>query len=172
MRILRISLQIVCSLLSRKRISPLEPLELSLRVWPGDVDLRFVNQSVYFFYLELARWDLIYRSKLGRTMRELECIPVVAAQSIRILKPIKRFSKVCIETQFSHWDDKWVYIEHKMHCKGKLVARALVKGLFKNRRRVVPTQELLSRTGLDGVTAKPNSRTAELWNNFEDSLFS
>lgn len=129
------------------RVVATDKVVTPLRVWPTDVDVSNVNQSLYFFYFELSRWNVILRSPLKQAMKEAQCLPITASQTVRILKPLKRWQKVNVTTKLAYWDDKWLYIEHLIHRKEQLIALALVKGLFRGREGNVPTANLMQRMG-------------------------
>jgi len=153
----------------KKKIDPTKQLSIPLRVWPGEVDLRLVNQSIYFFYCELARWDIIYRSGLKRFMTENKCVPVVASQMIRITRPLKRYQKFEVSTHLCYWDEKWFYFDHAITSNGKLIAAVQVRGLFKKPDRNVSTHEILRSMGLDS-TSPPISKRISSWVEAEDLL--
>lgn len=142
-----------------------------MRVWPGDVDIRHVNQSVYNFYLELSRWNFIYRSGLDKIMKDMSCMPVVAAQAVRILRPLRRFDKIRVQTVFSYWDDKWLYIQHNIFKGDKIVAKALIKGLFRGEEGVIPTHELFDQLGRKSEFKDSAQKVSQLWNQLENSFF-
>jgi acyl-CoA thioesterase FadM len=146
-RIFRIFLAILMGFLKRPKGSPLEKYEIEIRVWPTDVDVGGVNQSLYLFYIELARWYWIFGSTLGVALKNLNCLPVTGTQVARHLKPLKRFEKIRVSTQLTHWDDKWLYLDQSIHRGTELVAVMSVKGLFKSKTGIVPTQKILDYCG-------------------------
>lgn len=149
LRQLRILLAIVRGRLAPQKASVLSPYTSILRVWPLDVDVSNVNQSLYFYYLELARWEWIFGSQIRGLMKEFDCLPITATQNIRHLKPLKRFESFQVKSQLTHWDEKWLYIDHTITRGPDLIAVATIKGLFKTKNGSVPTAKLLEHVGLN-----------------------
>lgn len=153
-RYLRIIIAIVTSKLKPKK-TVFDECTYTTRVWPTEVDLRIVNNSVYLFYFELPRWELIFRTDLILAMKKLDCIPLVSSQTIRILRPLKRFQKFKSICKLKYWDEKWVYIEQKIVSQGKLYATGMVKGCFRSPGKSVPTEKLFRAMGINDHKSPP-----------------
>lgn len=96
------------------KCSPLGPCSTELRVWPNDLDLFFhVNNGVYFSLCDLARVDLMLRSRsLGLASGPRRPF-LVAAETIQILRPLSLFQRFRIETRVIGWDERAFFVEHR-----------------------------------------------------------
>lgn len=152
LRQFRILLSILKGSLKREKKSALAPFISHFRVWPTDIDLSNVNQSIYLYYLELARWEWIFASQIRGLMKEFECLPITGTQLIRNLRPLKNLQKFRITSQLTHWDDKWLYIDQSILRGNEVIAVATIKGLFKAKKGLVATATLLKHAGLNPIS--------------------
>jgi acyl-CoA thioesterase FadM len=167
------ALKIILTILKSRFAAPLDPSaewRTSGRVWPFDTDLTIVNNSVYFFYFELARWEYIYRTSALKHMRATRSVPLVTSQSIRIVRPMRRFQKFTVISKLSFWDSKSVYIDQRIESGGKLVAYGFVKGVIRGPDGVVPIESVIQGWGIPFFQPPPDERFDQ-FNRAEDLTF-
>lgn len=127
----------------RPRVDPLGPCRTPMRVLPNDLDLLgHMNNGVYFSLFDLARVDLMLRSGLFARFRKQGWYPVVTAETAtfrRALNPFRRFE---VETRIAGWDERHLYLEHRVFCGDKLTTTALIQARFLSRsgERIAPDQ--------------------------------
>ncbi|MCK5749154.1 MAG: thioesterase family protein [Oricola sp.] len=135
----------------RGRMETTDEGRFSLRCWPNDLDSNFhMNNGRYMTVMDLGRLDLILRTGLWRAMRERKWYPVVGSAKITFRRSVNVFEAFELTTQILGWDEKWLYIEHRMERGGKLLAVGHIKGLFLSPEGKVPMTDLASAAGHDG----------------------
>lgn len=124
---------------------------VTLRCWPNDLDVNMhMNNGRYLTIMDLGRMDLIARTGLWPVMKARKWFPVVASAKITFRRSINVFQTFELTTQVIGWDEKWLYIEHRMERGGKVMAQAFVKGLFLGPDGKVAMTELVGAMGHDG----------------------
>jgi acyl-CoA thioesterase FadM len=130
------------------RQKPTERVETTLIVFPNDLDLNFhVNNGRYLTLMDLGRYDLILRTGLWPMLKKEGWYPVLSTASIRFRRSLRLFQRFNLSTQIVWWDEKWFFIEHQITVGGELYARALVKGLFRDRNGNVSVERMLKAAG-------------------------
>jgi acyl-CoA thioesterase FadM len=135
----------------RGRMDVTEEGRFALRCWPNDLDTNMhMNNGRYLTIMDLGRLDLIARTGLWPVMRARKWYPVIASAKISFRRSLNVFETFELTTQVIGWDDKWLYIEHRMERGGKVMAQAFVKGLFLGPDGKVAMEELVGAIGHDG----------------------
>jgi acyl-CoA thioesterase FadM len=121
-------------------------------VWPGDIDVLFhVNNGVYLSMLDVARVDMMLRSRALGPLRRARVYPIVHAQTIRYRRSLRLFERFDVETRVAGWDDQAFLLTHGFLRGEELVAEAVVRVRFLRRGGAKPTPgevlELLDLTG-------------------------
>ena len=134
---------------------PLEPLGTSIlafRVWPNDLDVNVhMNNGRFLSVMDLGRFDLSFRTRLGRAMLRNRWTPLVGGISIRYRRSLDPFERYDLYTRLLGWDAKWVYLEqHFLKRGGELAAEGVVRALFRGKSGNVPMAEVLSQMGYKG----------------------
>ncbi len=143
-KLLRLVLLVVRARFGR-RVDPLGPCTTRFRVLPTDLDLLgHMNNGIYFSIFDLARVDLMARSGLLARFREQGWHPVVTAETgtfRRSLSPFRRFE---VRTSILGWDERHLYLEHRVHCGGELATTAVIQARFLSRtgERIAPERLL------------------------------
>lgn len=138
-RVLRI---LITSLLG-PRLGLLDESRLEFRVWPFDLDINVhMNNARYLALMDLGRLDIIVRSGLGRLVLRRRLQPVIAGALVRYRRSLLPFERFTLRTRLLGWDEKWLFIEHRLERHGELVCLAVVKGLFLGRDGAVASAEL------------------------------
>ncbi|MBI5611294.1 MAG: thioesterase family protein, partial [Deltaproteobacteria bacterium] len=129
------------------RVGAPEACGMKLVLWPGEADLVNAHQSSLAFLMELGRWDMCVRYGLLRTMFRDRYIPVMAAQTIQYIRPLRRFRFYQMTTRLACWDERFFFVEHRVERAGKLHAVGFSRELWRSRGRNVPTAEVLAAIG-------------------------
>lgn len=120
----------------------------NLRILPNDLDLNMhMNNGRYLTVMDLGRIEFIVRNGILKLARKHKWMPIAGGISIEYLRPLKLWQKYTITTQCVSWDDKWFYLAQKFECDNKVMARALVKALFRGRDASILPSEILSMLG-------------------------
>ncbi|WP_425416427.1 thioesterase family protein [Oricola indica] len=132
----------------RGRMDVLAEGRVTLRCWPNDLDTNLhMNNGRYLTIMDLGRLDLILRTGLLPVMRSRKWYPVIATARIGFRRSINVFECFDLTTRVIGWDEKWLYIEHRMERGDKVMAQAFVKGLFLGPDGKVPMTELIAAAG-------------------------
>lgn len=147
---LRLLLIFLTSRFSSRR--PLEEVSsISLRVWPNDLDLNLhMNNGRYLSLMDLGRVDLMFRCGLGQWLKR-GWQPLVGASFCRHFKPLNLFQEFAIDSRVLGWDEKWLYIEHRVRRGADLHALAVIKALVAERGAILPTRDLLAAIGHESL---------------------
>ena len=140
--------------------SPLEPLGTSIlafRVWPNDLDVNVhMNNGRFLSVMDLGRFDLTFRTRLGRAMLRNRWMPLVGGVTIRYRRSLDPFERYELHTRLVGWDAKWVFLEQRfLKQGGALAAEGVVKALFRGKDGNVPVGEVLRQMGYDGPDLLP-----------------
>ena len=140
----------------RKRINPEEKTFLTFRVWVTDVDLSIMNSATMLGIAELGRWDFAVRTGFFKYAMTNKLYLPLASISAQFRRPLKRFQKFQLITQLIYWDEKWIYISHRIVRKEKTIAVALAKLTFKKGKEVFPAGRVISELNWE---LKPKKRS-------------
>jgi len=132
----------------RPRLGWDEESRLEFRVWPSDLDINLhMNNARYLAVMDIGRFDLILRSGLGRLVWRRRLKPVLASTMVRYRRSLAPFEAFSLFTRIVGWDEKWLFIEHRIERRGQIVCQAMVKGMFLAAKGGVPTKELIAALG-------------------------
>lgn len=135
-----------------KKIGFQEESKISFMVLPNDLDVyRHMNNSRYLALMDLGRMDLVWRSPLGRAAQQHGWFPIVAAIDIQYKKSLKLFQPFSLHTRIISWDEKWFFLEQRFQRKGKVMAIATVKGLFRGAQGNVSTENILKSINFNKI---------------------
>ena len=106
-------IRVVIAALLRPRLDMLDTSELTLRVWPNDLDLNLhMNNGRYFTVMDLGRIDLMIRTGVARWMWRRKWTPVVASETMRFPRALKPFQRYRLKTRVLCWDERWIFLEN------------------------------------------------------------
>lgn len=132
------------------KVDPRAEIRTPLRIWPNDLDFNWhLNNGRYLTLFDLGRMDLVMRCGMIGPMWTHKWFPVLASATVRFRREVPAFAKVELTTRIVHWDEKWFWIEHRLEQDGSVVARGMVKGLFRGPEGNVPVRRLMQETGVD-----------------------
>ena len=120
-------------------------VKLWYRVWPADCDFNLhMTNARYHSFNDLARIAMVVRAGVFRKIViENKWAPTLAGTSIRFLKSLKPFERFSVTSKVVSWDEKWLYIEHRIErADGKLAAYTVCKTCFVGPDGRVPIDEL------------------------------
>ena len=124
-------LRVIVLALLRSRLRLTDESRLGFRVWPTDLDLNVhMNNARYLSLMDLGRLDMILRSGMGRLVWRDKLQPVIAGALVRFRRPLKPFEKIHLRSRLLAWDDKWMFIEHRLECGDVLACHAVVKAML------------------------------------------
>ncbi|QKV19715.1 thioesterase family protein [Oricola thermophila] len=155
-------IQVMLTAMLGGRMDVTEEGRVRLRCWPNDLDINLhMNNGRYLTIMDLGRLDLLLRTGLWRTMRERKWYPVVAAEKIAFRRSLNAFDTFELTTQVIGWDEKWLYIEHRMERDGNVMAQAFIKGLFLGPEGKVPMADLVAAAGHEGPSPEMDPKVVE-----------
>lgn len=115
----------------RPRMDVFDESVLTFLVWPDDLDTNIhMNNARYVAIMDHGRWDLVLRSGLRRLVFKERCAPIIASIMVRYRRSLKPFDRFTLRTKGIGWDDKWLFIEHRIECRGELMCLGIVKAAF------------------------------------------
>lgn len=134
---------------------PLEALGssvLAFRVWPNDLDVNVhMNNGRFLSVMDLGRFDLTFRTGLGKAMLRNRWQPLVGGVTIRYRRSLDPFEAYELHTRLLGWDAKWFFLEQRFMKRGEiLAAEGVVRALFRGREGNVPVAEVLRQMGYEG----------------------
>ena len=139
-----------------------------MRVWPTDVDLNIVNNSVYMLYLECARLQMLARTGALNVCHKSKLLPIIRAGSIQYLRPLKRGDHFTVKSRVVGCTDEYFYVTHEI-VKGERVyvsALAIVGFLGKDGLR--KTFTMMSEIGTKSVLTDKHD-LVQSWLSFENA---
>jgi len=159
-----------------KKVKPTSELNRTRRVNILDCEsFRFMANSKYFYYMDLIRYEVVFRSKLYDHTIKKGMFGVLASQKIIYKKPLKKFKKFDITLKLEGSDEKWVYHRQTFEQNGEICAIGFTKaGFWKNKKAQdmseimmnsdsgydirIPSVEVMSMFENDYETLKANNK--------------
>ncbi len=153
-RLLAVMAAAIFAALRGRRTGLLAPSTLRFRVWPTDLDINLhMTNARYFSVMDLGRTDLMIRVGLGPAILRNRWQPVLGGATIRYRRPLPPFRRFTLVSRVLCWDEKYIFIEHRMETRSGLAALAVVQGAFVGSTGVVAPAEVLAALGT--ATASP-----------------
>lgn len=136
----------------RPLLEPLGTSVLAFRVWPNDLDVNIhMNNGRFLSVMDLGRFDLSFRTGLGRAMLRNRWTPLVGGVSVRYRRSLDPFERYDLHTRLLGWDGKWFFLEQRfLKPNGDLAAEGVVRALFRGKGGNVPVPEVLRQMGYEG----------------------
>lgn len=101
--------------------------QLTFRVWPTDAHLALMNHANYLTLMEQGRVDFIVRSGFMRFLVHRHWSAVLGSVTVQYRAPLRRFQKARLGTRIVCWDDKWIFLEHRLTRANDVVASGIAK---------------------------------------------
>ena len=77
--------------------------------------------------MEQGRIDFMLRIGFIRFLRNRRWSTLLGSTIVRFRKPLRRFQKFRVRARLVYWDDRWVYLEHRLERGDQFVASGLAK---------------------------------------------
>ena len=126
---------------------------LTFRCLPTYLDLNFhMTNSRYHSFMDLSRVDFMIRNGAWGKLRRAGLGPVLGSSAIRFRRAINVFQKFRVTTRVLAWDERWIYLEHKLIAEGgkmdgETAAVAIMNTTFVGSEGRVPTAKLMQIIG-------------------------
>ena len=148
----------------RPRLTGSEESVITLRVWPGDLDMNLhMNNGRYLTLMDLGRLDHFVRTGGAALARRRKWFALVGASTIRYRRSLQPFERFRLRTRLVGWDEKWFYMEQRFETMdGTVAAVGLVKALLRGGRGNVPTAEVMRGLGV-GTVSPPLPEHVARW---------
>jgi acyl-CoA thioesterase FadM len=144
-------LAVLIACVFRPRLGVTDRSVLRFRVWPHDLDINIhMNNARYLALMDLGRFDLIVRAGLWRAVLRHHWQPVLAGSVVRFRRPLRPFQRFTLSTRMIAWDEKWMYLEHRVESAEGLACQALMRGAFVGKGGVVPPLQVVEAAGYRG----------------------
>lgn len=149
-----------------KKIKPSSKLTRTRRVNILDCEsFRFMANSKYFYYMDLIRYEVVFRSKLYNNTVKKGMFGVLASQKIIYKKPLKMFKKFHITLSLEGSDDKWVYHKQIFKQNGQTCAIGYTKAGFWKNKKAQNINQILLKSEPEYVIKPPSK---DILNMFKD----
>jgi acyl-CoA thioesterase FadM len=131
-------------LFAKPYADPLKPCRSVFRVYPSDLDaFMHMNNSKYMAIMDVARIELMVRSRLFDKFNAQRWYPVILAETVSFHRSLRLFQKFEIVTHIMYWDEKDFYMTQDFIRDGRMIANSVVKCRFLSRDGgSVPTADL------------------------------
>ena len=109
---------------------------------------RFMANSKYFYYMDLIRFEILFRSDLYKNTIKKGMYPVLGSQKIIYKKPLKRWMKFDITLVIEGWEDNWVYHRQVFTRNGEVYAIGITKVGFWKKNKIQDIRKIISDSGV------------------------
>jgi acyl-CoA thioesterase FadM len=127
------------------------------RCLPTDIDFNLhLTNSRYASFMDVARVAMMVRNGAWSRFRAAGLLPVLGSMGMKFRRGIKPFERFTVTCRTIGWDEKWIFLEHKMLAGEHLAAIAVMKAAFLGPQgRRIPTDELIKLIGYAGPRPDP-----------------
>lgn len=132
-----------------KKVDLASNLSRTRRVSILDCDaLRFMANSKYFYYMDLIRFEITFRTLLYQHTFKKGKYPVLGGQKIIYKKPLKRWKRFKITLVLEGWDDLWVYHRQEFTRNNEIYAIGYTKVGFWKNHKIQEIRPLINQSGM------------------------
>jgi len=137
---------------------------LTFRVLPSDIDFNLhLTNARYFSFMDLGRVDLLVRSGVAGLLIRRRWQPVLGASTVRFRRPLAPFQPFRLVSRVLCWDERWLYLEHRLETlAGEMAASAVMQGAFLERGAILPPAQVLAALG-DARPSPPKPERVSAW---------
>jgi acyl-CoA thioesterase FadM len=154
-----------------QRLDVLDTSVLRFRVLPHDLDLNIhMNNARYLALMDLGRVDLMIRCGLWRAVTTKRRHPIIAGALVRFRRALRPFQSFTLSSRALCWDERWIYIEHRIETKDAPACLTVVRGAFLEDGAIMPISRLMSELGI-AVPSPPVPDWIDRWNAAEGMAF-
>ncbi|MDX2145127.1 MAG: thioesterase family protein [Rhodospirillaceae bacterium] len=135
----------------------LDEARYNFRCLPTDIDFNLhLTNSRYSSFMDIARIAMMIRNGAWGRFRAAGMLPVLGSMAMKFRRGVKPFERFAVTSRTIGWDEKWIYLEHKMMVGEHLAAVAVMKAAFLGSAgRRIATDELIKVIGYDGPVPAP-----------------
>jgi len=126
--------------------------------------LRYMANSKYFYYMDLIRLEILFRTKLYNATLKKGMFPVLGSQKIIYKKPLKCLTKFKITLILEGWEDNWVYHRQVFSRNGEIYAIGITKVGFWKKHKIQNMREIIKESGIRTEEMQPSSQIFTLFN--------
>jgi acyl-CoA thioesterase FadM len=109
---------------------------------------RFMANSKYFYYMDLIRFEILFRSDLYKNTIKKGMFPVLGSQKIIYKKPLKRWMKFDITLVIEGWEDNWVYHRQVFKRNDEVYAIGITKVGFWKKNKIQNMRNIIANSGI------------------------
>ncbi len=148
-----------------------ERIEMTLRVWPGDLDINgHMNNGRYMTITDLALIEYFTRCGfLGVALRQ-GWRPVLGGAMISFRRALKPFKRYTLRFEVLGWDERWSYMRFEFCKSGQTMAIGHAKGAVVGRNGLVRSRVARDAMGLAG-DSPPLPAALRAWIDAERLVF-
>jgi acyl-CoA thioesterase FadM len=151
------------------RVAALATVRTGHRAWLGDCDPNFhMNEGRYLSVAGIARVALWVRIGLLPRMVWDGWRPAAVSSSVTFIRELPPLGWFAVESRVVTWDDKYSYYEHRFLRDETLIARVLVRSVFRRGRETIAPADVMAAAGETGA-APPMSEELELWKRMREA---
>lgn len=155
----------ICSKLFWSKVDLTSDQTRKRRVGILDCDtFRYMANSKYLVYMDLIRFEKMFRSKLYANTVKKGMFAVLGSQKIIYKKPLKMWTTFNITLILEGWDDKWVYHKQLFTQDNQICAIGYTKAAFWKNKKAQDMRLIIKNCG---VTIPEKNLSAEVRNIFE-----
>jgi acyl-CoA thioesterase FadM len=99
----------------------------------------------------IVRVAMMIRNGAWAKFRAHKLMPVLGSSAIRYRRAVKPFQAFDVTCRVLGWDEKWLYLEHRILLGDDVAAVAVMKAAFLSPSGRVATQRLLDLAGYTGA---------------------
>ncbi|WP_169338370.1 thioesterase family protein [Psychroserpens burtonensis] len=148
-----------------KKVKPTSDLTRTRRVSILDCEsFRFMANSKYFYYMDLIRYEVVFRSKLNDNTVKKGMFGVLASQKIIYKKPLKKWKKFNITLKMDGSDEKWVYHKQIFEQNGEICAIGFTKAGFWKNKKAQNMKEIMINSGVENEIKSPSIAILNMFN--------
>ncbi|WP_299547570.1 acyl-CoA thioesterase [Seonamhaeicola sp.] len=126
---------------------------------------RFMANSKYFYYMDLIRFEIMFRTNLYKNSVNKGKFPVLGSQKIIYKKPLKRWTKFTITLILEGWDDNWVYHRQVFTRHDEIYAIGFTKVGFWKKNKIQPIRPIIFESGIEPVDVPVSSEVLSMFDN-------
>jgi acyl-CoA thioesterase FadM len=128
----------------RKPVGGLDTTVVKMRVWPLDLDFnRHVTNGRYFTLADVGRMDYVLRSGAIKVALRHKAFPIVGDVWGKFRRELRLFESFEVHSRMLGWDNKWIFMEHRFVCKGRVAGVVIMRGLFRTAKGLVDPQDFI-----------------------------
>jgi acyl-CoA thioesterase FadM len=130
-----------------------DTIELTLRVWPNDLDINgHMNNGRYMTITDLALVEYFLRAGFFKIALRNGWRPMLGGSIISYRRSLKPFAVYRLRFSMNCWDARWSYMTFEFQKDGKTMAQGHSKGAIVSSKGIVNNTDAFGAMGLDPVS--------------------